>query len=90
MLHVSLTSNLNNSIGGRRFFSRHVAESLYAEERANMSKTLMLVGILLLSIIWQPGHNYLMTSSMSMSSEVHSLTTMAPFMAILLLLIKTK
>ena len=53
-----------------------------------MAKILVLIAILLISTTWQPGHNYLMTSGMSMSSEVHSLITMTPFFAILLLLIK--
>lgn len=51
-----------------------------------MGKTLLLIIILLISIIWQPGHHYLMASGMSMTPEVHSLTTMIPFLIILCLL----
>ena len=53
-----------------------------------MGKILVLIAIILLSTTWQPGHHFLMSSGMSMSSEVHSLITMTPFFAILLLLIK--
>ena len=35
-----------------------------------MGKTLLLIIILLISIMWQPGHNYLMASGMSMSPKV--------------------
>ena len=66
------------------------AKIIYAEEKSNMGKTLLLIIILLISIMWQPGHNYLMGSGMSMSPEVHSLTTMTPFLVILFLLIKRK
>ena len=55
-----------------------------------MGKTFLLMMILLISIVWQPGHNYLMTSGMSMTPEVHSLTTMAPFLIILFLLANKK
>ena len=55
-----------------------------------MSKTLLLVAILLISAVYQPSHHYLMTSGMSMTPEVHSLITMVPFLTILLLLIPTK
>ena len=67
-----------------------LTNSRYLPKQCNMSKTLLLVGILLISTAWQPSHDYLMTSGMSMTPEVHSLITMAPFLTILLLLIQTK
>ena len=53
-----------------------------------MSKTLLLIALLLISIVWQPVHRFLMTSGVSMSPELHSLITMIPFIAILLFLAK--
>ena len=51
-----------------------------------MNKKLLLVSIVFLSILWQPIHHYLMNSGMNMTPEFHSLITMAPFLAILLIL----
>lgn len=53
-----------------------------------MSKKILLIAILLISSVWQPSHSHMMASGMSMTSEVHSLVTMIPFLAALLLLIK--
>ena len=53
-----------------------------------MYKKLLLIAISLVSLAWQPTHQYLMASGMSMSSEFHSLATMTPFLVILLFLSK--
>ena len=55
-----------------------------------MNKKPVLMAILLVSLMWQPTHHYLMSSGMSMSSEVHSLVMMCPFFAIFLLLMKPR
>ena len=51
-----------------------------------MNKKLILVPIVLLSLLWQPIHHHLMMNGMIMNPEAHSLITMAPFLAMLLLL----
>ena len=53
-----------------------------------MNKKFLLVPIVLVSILWQPIHHYLMNSGINMTPEVHSLITMSPFLAILLILSK--
>ena len=54
-----------------------------------MNKIFLLIPILLVSAIWQPVHKFYMFSGMSMSPEIHSIVTMLPFLAVLLLLVKT-
>ncbi|MGD1919396.1 MAG: hypothetical protein ACFCAD_11190 [Pleurocapsa sp.] len=53
-----------------------------------MNKKGLSIAILITSIAWQPTHHHMMASGMTMTSEVHSLITMLPFLAILLLLVK--
>ncbi|MEM8830470.1 MAG: hypothetical protein AAGE96_14090 [Cyanobacteria bacterium P01_G01_bin.19] len=54
-----------------------------------MNKKIFLpIAILIVSSVWQPTHHHMMASGMAMTSEVHSLITMLPFLAILLLLVK--
>ena len=55
-----------------------------------MNKKPVLIAVLFMAAMWQPTHHYLMSSGMSMSSEVHSLVMMCPFFAILLLLMKPR
>ena len=55
-----------------------------------MNKKPVLIAVLFMAAMWQPTHHYLMSSGMSMSSEVHSLGMMCPFFAILLLLMKPR
>ena len=54
-----------------------------------MNKKPVLIAILFMAAMWQPTHHYLMSSGMSMSSEVHSVVMMCPFLAILLILMKS-
>ena len=53
-----------------------------------MNKKSLLVPIVLISILWQPIHQIMMNSGMNMTSEFHSLITIAPFLTILLILSK--
>ncbi len=54
-----------------------------------MNRKLVFIVMLFIAAMWQPTHHYLMSSGMSMSSEVHSLVMMCPFFTILLILMKS-
>ncbi len=54
-----------------------------------MKRKLVFIVLLFIAAMWQPTHHYLMSSGMSMNSEVHSLVMMCPFFGILLILMKS-
>ena len=45
-------------------------------------KNLLLMLILLVSMLWQPSHHFLMHHGMSMNFGTHALITMIPFLSI--------
>lgn len=47
------------------------------------NRNLLLILILLVSVLWQPSHHFLMDHGMPMNFGIHALVTMIPFLSIL-------